>query len=347
MPCTVPCTMPCTMTKILCNSSGRMLYYAQIFMHIKRCRHCTMSNLYYADQLTNPVLFMQSENIKKLPEGQRTFAMLAEAFNVDVYEARLRMFPNFVSKKRDWIEQISSHLLGLKKRELDDYLAEFLKPEIPFDEIGILMFARMMHKHVAVYFNDLYWTTRIDHDCTKCEVHLIYRGKSFYDNTIPLTTEEWEKRKDYLTAFNDNFNARHSGNANSTTVIVGEVEKSELVDDNEAALMQDITESFNVLVKKPVQKPVSKPTRRSKRIQNREDALTRSIMLSVHSTSKPRTTRNSLRTSTNIKVSTIVSNAKKRHGKFNINKFTLRKRKPNAKKTHKMLSMFRSCEYIR
>ena len=47
---------------------------------------------------------MQSENIKKLPEGQRTFAMLAEAFNVDVYEARLHMFPNFVSRKREWIE---------------------------------------------------------------------------------------------------------------------------------------------------------------------------------------------------------------------------------------------------
>ena len=43
---------------------------------------------------------MQNENIKKLPEGQRTLAMLAEAFNVDVYEARLRMFPNFVSGKK-------------------------------------------------------------------------------------------------------------------------------------------------------------------------------------------------------------------------------------------------------
>ena len=47
-----------------------------------------MSMLYYADIFTNPALLMQSENIKKLPEGQRTFAMLAEAFNVDVYEAR-------------------------------------------------------------------------------------------------------------------------------------------------------------------------------------------------------------------------------------------------------------------
>ena len=75
-----------------------------------------MSMLYYADIFTNPDLLMQSENIKKLPEGQCTFAMLAEAFNVDVYEARLRMFPNFVSRKREWVEQISSHLLGLKKR---------------------------------------------------------------------------------------------------------------------------------------------------------------------------------------------------------------------------------------
>ena len=67
------------------------------------------------------------------------------------------------------LNKISSHLLGLKKRELHDYLAEFLKPEIPLDEVGIFMFARMMHKHVAVYFNDLYWTIRIDHDCAKCE----------------------------------------------------------------------------------------------------------------------------------------------------------------------------------
>ena len=59
-----------------------------------------MSMLYYADIFTNPDLLMQSENIKKLPEGQHTFAMLAEAFNIDVYEARLRMFPNFMSRKR-------------------------------------------------------------------------------------------------------------------------------------------------------------------------------------------------------------------------------------------------------
>ena len=161
---------PCTMTNNLRHSSDCALYYDRNVFQIYCCSHCTMSMLYYADTFTNPDLLMQSE-IKKFPEGQHTFAMLAEAFNVDVYEARLNMFPNFVSRKREWVEQISSHLHGLKKWQLEDYLAEFLKPDIPFDEVGILMFARMMHKHVAVYFNDLYWTKKVDHDCAKWEAH--------------------------------------------------------------------------------------------------------------------------------------------------------------------------------
>ena len=52
----------------------------------------------------------------------------------------------------------------------------------------------------------------------------------------------------------------------------------------------------------------------------------------MHSTSKPRTTRNPLRTSLDVTASNIVSNAKKRQGKFNINKFTLRKWKPHQRK---------------
>ena len=194
------------------------------------------------------------------------------------------------------------------------------------------MFARMVHKHVAVYFNDLYWTTRVDHDCAKCEAHFIYRGKSCYENTIPLTSEEWAKRKDYLTAFNNNFKGRDSKDVQSTSAIVGEVQKSDILDEDDAALMEDINDMFNVHVRKTAKKPVAKPTRCSKRIKEKEDTLTRSILLSVHSTSKPRTTRNSLHTSSDVTASNIVSNAKKRQGKFNINKFTLRRRKPHQRK---------------
>ena len=135
-----------------------------------------------------------------------------------------------------------------------------------------------------------------------------------------------------MTVFNDNFKGRDLKDVQSTSAIVGEVEKSEIVDEDEAALMQDISDTFNVHVSKPAKKPVAKPTRHSKRIKEKENALTRSILLSVHSTSKPRTTRNSLRTSLDVTASNIVSNAKKRQGKFNINKFTLRKQKPHQRK---------------
>ena len=59
----------------------------------------------------------------------------------------------------------------------------------------------MMHKHVVVFFNDLYWTTRADNYIEKCDCYLSYRGKCNYLNTVQLTKEEWNARKDYLKAF--------------------------------------------------------------------------------------------------------------------------------------------------
>ena len=34
-------------------------------------------------------IILQSEAIEKLPDGQQTFAILADAFGIDVYQARL------------------------------------------------------------------------------------------------------------------------------------------------------------------------------------------------------------------------------------------------------------------
>ena len=129
-----------------------------------------------------------------LPPGQQTFAILAEAFGVDVYLARIHLFPDFIKNKRDWIEQVSSHLLNIKKCKLDDYLEDFLWPDMPLDEIGILLFARMMHKHVVVFFYEIWWTTCSD--CAyKADCYLIYCGKCQFSNTIPLTDAEWDSRK--------------------------------------------------------------------------------------------------------------------------------------------------------
>ena len=173
--------MPSITLFVLCRNVRLLLIAIQLYSaHIVLCMYLGILSI-----------ILQSEAIEKLPEGQQTFAILADAFSIDVYQPRLQLFPEFIVKKRDWIEKVSAPLLGVKKRNIDDYLAEFLNPNMPLDEIGILLFSRMMHKHVVVFFNDLYWTTRSDNDITKCDCYLSYRGKCRYVNTVQLTKEEW------------------------------------------------------------------------------------------------------------------------------------------------------------
>ena len=213
-----------------------------------------------------------------------------------------------MSKKRDWIEKVSGYLLGIKKRSLDDYLGEFLRPDMPFDEIGILLFARMMHKHVVVFFNEIWWSTCSDNDYSKVDCYLIYQGKCKFCDTIPLTSEEWDSRKEYSTSFGEHyfetqdklekeFNANlHStnegeqadqddSNEHSTKkddnctvqgrslAVIGKLEKT---DKEEEELLNEVESSFDVKVdrKKRTKKTVSgEPTCKSKRLQEQDDML--------------------------------------------------------------------------
>ena len=282
-------------------------------------------------------IILQSEAIEKLPEGQRTFAILAEAFSVDVYHARIKLFPEFIKKKRDWIEKVSAPLLGLKKRSLDDYLAEFLQPNMPLDEIGILLFSRMMHKHVVVFFNDLYWTTRADNDIHKCHCCLSYRGKCKYVDTVELTKDEWNARKDYLKAFEQMWffdNPPRDCTMQDQKPVIGTVVKLD-------PALQDVAETFDVDIQKPKRQckkkgrklPQEKPTRRSQRLKEQDDRLNTSILSSLHSTiNKPHQTRNSMKTEVELrKAKNLLSNARKSKGKFSIDNFVLKKRKRKRK----------------
>ena len=223
-------------------------------------------------------------------------------------------------KKRDWIEKVSAPLLGVKKQSIGDYLAEFLNPNMPLDEIGIMLFSRMMHKHVAVFFNDLYWTTRSDNDITKCDCYLSSQGKCKYVNTVPLTKEEWNTRKDYLKAFEQMWffdNPPRDCTMQDQKPVIGTVQKID-------PAIQDEAESLDVDIEKPRHKPrkkhknlwKEKPTRRSQRLKEQDDRLNSSILSSLHSTTpKPRQTRNSLKCEAELrKAKNLLSNAKKSRG---------------------------------
>ena len=112
--------------------------------------------------------------------------------------ARVQLFPEFIEKKKRWILLVSSNLLDIKKRSLEDYLADFMLPEMPLDEISIVLFACMMHRHVTICFNDLWWTTHADDDCHNVDCTLVYCGKCIYVPTVAMSTEEYLSKKPYL-----------------------------------------------------------------------------------------------------------------------------------------------------
>ena len=69
---------------------------------------------------------------------------------------------------------------------------------MPLNEIGIVLFARMMHRHITICFNDLWWTTRADDDSTNVDCILVYHGKCIYVTTVPMSHEEYVAKKPYL-----------------------------------------------------------------------------------------------------------------------------------------------------
>ena len=69
------CTMPSIMLFVLCRNVRLPRITIQLYSaHIVLCMYLGILSI-----------ILQSEAIEKLPEGQQTFAILADAFRIDVY----------------------------------------------------------------------------------------------------------------------------------------------------------------------------------------------------------------------------------------------------------------------
>ena len=56
---------------------------------------------------------------------------------------------NFVASLKDWIGRVGKNLLAKKGCTVDQYVLDIVKPGFKFDEIALLCFARMHHKHIS------------------------------------------------------------------------------------------------------------------------------------------------------------------------------------------------------
>ena len=86
----------------------------------------------------------------------------------------------FVTRHKEWIGRVGVDLLAKKGHTLDQYLADLVRPGFKFDEIALLCFALMHHKHIFIMMESRFWTTRRDNDMLQCYLKFGYIGNLLF-----------------------------------------------------------------------------------------------------------------------------------------------------------------------
>ena len=83
---------------------------------------------------------------------------------------------------------------GYQKMQFTGFLNEWLHGAFPLDEAGILIVAWAYKVHVAVFFNDSYWTMTAVTDLNKCKIFLLYRGSLVFKDSCRVTVAEYTEQ---------------------------------------------------------------------------------------------------------------------------------------------------------
>ena len=131
-----------------------------------------------------------------IPRGDRTFQLLCRYFKVNPERVCYDWLKDFNESHRDWLEQVSESFLwktnkGTARGSLDRYLHYLPIEAFPLDLLGILIYSRMCHEHVAVFVGESYWTTQAKTNFLKCKVFLAYRGNLIFDDSRLMTGPEY------------------------------------------------------------------------------------------------------------------------------------------------------------
>ena len=129
-----------------------------------------------------------------VPPAHRTFNILYRYIRVQPAKAREKV-PAWVDKHKDWVQKVTAQLLERKNRKFEDFLIYWLHGSFPLDEAGILILARAYKIHVAVFFNNHYWTTNKSSNLNECTVFLIYRGDLVFMDSRHLLTKEFDEHR--------------------------------------------------------------------------------------------------------------------------------------------------------
>ena len=81
-----------------------------------------------------------------------------------------------------WIASVEENILSWKGLKVEDYVNDLQELATPIDQLGLLIIARMYHRHFAVFMKDGVWSTHANNSIENCAIYFAYnRGSSFLD----------------------------------------------------------------------------------------------------------------------------------------------------------------------
>ena len=124
----------------------------------------------------------------------RTFHTICRTIGVNPEKARDKM-DDWVDNHLDWVKQVTQSFLSRKRMSFEQFRLQWLHTSFPLNSAGILILARAYKIHVAVFFNDHFWTTDSHTGLDRCSVFLLYRGNLVFENSRRLTTAEFDEKR--------------------------------------------------------------------------------------------------------------------------------------------------------
>ena len=90
----------------------------------------------------------------------------------------------FISGHMQWISSVGGEILGKKKIKIEDYCNDLQEMVTPIDQLGLLILARMYHRHFTVFLKDSVWSTRQDNGTTNSTIYFAYNSGTCFSDTV-------------------------------------------------------------------------------------------------------------------------------------------------------------------
>ena len=126
------------------------------------------------------LFFLQCEEY--IPPGDETIHILGHYVNCHSDKMH-RCLRNWMQDHRYFVENVGGNLIRCKGLDVSDYMHNVVQPQMPLDEIGLLLYARMYKIHLCVILEGKYWCTNRDDALNKATIHMIYKGHMMFDDT--------------------------------------------------------------------------------------------------------------------------------------------------------------------